>query len=463
MPRKKTVVELPPDNGEIAAAEETEDGNASYASAEEGSSTMANIGSEGSDPIEETGPPGEDDASILDDIPEIIELSPHAEMPDTQLDSDAAPLETLTPYGEEFNDAPPVNAGESSGTEELPPAAKATGSTRKRGRSKKQPPKSADTPAESITPKSGKPKSDKSENPTAAEDRKAFFALDFNKLDRELTPEQQQEWSSIYASYRGHNVMRGSIMGIDRHRIRARDCKTGEVAWHELYCAIIIPFRVRILIPETEMWDEGDERPAYVMRNISGASIDFVIIHVDREAGFAIGSRRLALRKRKYFFSTQPGLNTLGSRVNCDLLVVGPRRCLVSCFGYDIDLTQRELSYTAIPDLRDVYHSGDTLPCVIKSYDPPNNQLVVSVKETAPNPYDGAEFRHPVHSHRQAVIAGKYGGGVFCNLSDDVTVMCNYSFHYDDASFKIGDRVILIIQRYEDDKKQIYGKIVAKC
>ena len=77
--------------------------------------------------------------------------------------------------------------------------------------------------------------------------------------------------------------------------------------------------------------------------------------------------------------------------------------------------------------------------------------VINSVKETAPNPYDGAEFRHPVQSHRQGVIAGKYGGGVFCNLPDGVTVMCNYSFHYDDASFRSGDRVMLIIQRYDDN------------
>ena len=40
--------------------------------------------------------------------------------------------------------------------------------------------------------------------------------------------------------------------------------------------------------------------------------------------------------------------------------------------------------------------------------------------------------------------------------------MCNYAFHYDDSAFNSGDRVLLIIQRYDMEKKQIYGKIVAK-
>ena len=297
---------------------------------------------------------------------------------------------------------------------------------------------------------------------TPEEERRAFYGLNFNDLDRDLTPEQRQEWNSIYASYRGHTAMRGIVVGLDRLRLRVRDRNTGEMTWNRLYCAIVIPFRVRILIPETEMWMQGEERPSFVLRNIPGAVIDFVIIHVDREAGFAVGSRRLALPSRRYYFSTQPRMHAAGSRVTCDVLVVGPRRCLVSCNGYDMNLTQRELSYTAIADLREAYHSGQTLNCIVKDYDREENRLTISIKESVPNPYDGAEFRHPVQSHRQGVISGKYGGGVFCNLADGVTVMCNYSFHYDDSSFSIGDRVMLIVQRYDDSKKQIYGKIVAK-
>ena len=87
---------------------------------------------------------------------------------------------------------------------------------------------------------------------------------------------------------------------------------------------------------------------------------------------------------------------------------------------------------------------------------------MISVKETIPNPYDEADFRHPVGCSRQGVIAGKYGGGVFCNLTDGVTVPCNYSFQYEDGDFLIGDSVTVVIQRFDYEKKQVFGKIVAK-
>ena len=392
-----------------------------------------------------------------EEMPDILAVLPDSETtPKTVEEGDAEALENMIPYGEDAVD-PVGNEDIDSGKEPIKRSLESR-LTRKRTAAPKS---ETDTKAEVEDEEA--PPTDSPQAQTTEADRRAFYGLDFNELDRELTPEQRQEWNSIYASYRGRSVMTGTIVGIDRHRLRVRDRETGEMTSHRLYCAVVIPFRVRILIPETEMWLQGEERPGFVLRNIPGAAIDFVIIHVDREAGFAIGSRRLALPSRKYFFSTQPSLCAPGSRVNCEVLVVGPRRCLVTCHGHDIDLTQRELSYTAVPDLRDVYHSGQTMDCIVKAYDRSDGRLSISVKETAPNPYDGAEFRHPVHSHRQAVIAGKYGGGVFCNMADGVTVMCNYSFHYDDSAFRIGDRVMLIIQKYDDSKKQIYGKIVAKC
>ena len=275
-------------------------------------------------------------------------------------------------------------------------------------------------------------------------EKKSFYDLDFRALDQDLSPEQRQEWNTIYASF-----------------MTVRSAQTGQVETKRMYCAVIVPFRARILIPETEMWAENEERPAFVLRNMPGAQIDFVITHVDREAGFAIGSRRLALASRRYFFSTQP-LHQPGNRVPCHVLAVGPRRCLVECYGYDVNLSQRDMSYAAISDLREQYHPGDELTCVVKQFDRKAGTLEISVKETVPNPFDEASLRHPVGCRRRASIAGKYAGGVFCNIPDGAVIMCRYSFHYEDSDFKIGDTVMVVIQRYDEGKKQIFGKIVGR-
>lgn len=144
------------------------------------------------------------------------------------------------------------------------------------------------------------------------------------------------------------------------------------------------------------------------------------------------------------------------------MLSVGPRRCTVECYGHDIPMTQRDISYTAIPNLKAVYHPGQELDCIVKSYDAKSDTLVISIKETQSNPFDGAIDRHPVGCRRLAQISGKYGGGVFCNLPDGAVVMCNYNFQYQDGDFMVGDTVMLVIARYETEKKQIFGKILAK-
>lgn len=293
-------------------------------------------------------------------------------------------------------------------------------------------------------------------------DRQKFYELKFNELDRNLTQEERQEWNSIYASYRGRSALSGVIIGVDPLSIFVRNPKTGQMEKQTMYCAIVVPYRVRVVIPASEMWEPGQERPDFVLNNMVGASIDFIIIKVDRESKFAIGSRRLAGRAQRYFFAHREDLHRIGARVKCRTLAVGPRRCLVECYGHDIDVTQREMRYASIPDLRDEYHPGMEIDCVVKVYDPDQDKLVISIKETEANPFMGAEERHPVGARRLAVISGKYGGGVFCNLPDGVVCMCNYSYQHEDADFMVGENVMLLIQRYEDEKRQIYGKIMSK-
>lgn len=284
--------------------------------------------------------------------------------------------------------------------------------------------------------------------------RQAFFGLDFNDLDRDLSAEERQEWNSIYASYRGGSIMEGTIIGVDHHAIMRDGVE------HEMYSAVVVPHRIRIIIPASEMWMTEHERPDFVLRNMLGATIQFIITKVDRECDFAIGSRRKASLKRRYHFHNRPRLNAPSSHTTCSLLAVGPRRCLVDCHGYDINLSQRDLRYTAIPDLRTEYRPSDTLECVVKTY--AEQELTISVKEIGTHPFVGAEFRHPVGSERQATIAGKYGGGVFCNLPDGTICMCAYSSHYQDKDFHIDDTVIIVLQRYVQEKQQIYGKIIKK-
>ena len=293
-------------------------------------------------------------------------------------------------------------------------------------------------------------------------DRQLFYELRFNAIDRDLTPEERQAWNAIYASYRGRSALSGKVSGVDPRSVYVWNRRTEEREKLTMFCPVVMRYLVPIVIPASEMWETGKERPDFVTKNISGANLDFIIIKVDREGGFAVGSRRLASRSQRYFFAHREDLHRVGARIKCRMVAVGPRRCLVECYGHDIELTQREMRYAAIPDLRTEYHPGDERECIVKLYDPVKDELVISVKETEVNPFIGAELRHPVGCRRLAMISGKYGGGVFCNLPDGTVCMCNYSYQHDDSDFVVGENVILVVQRYDTERLQMFGKILSK-
>ena len=124
-----------------------------------------------------------------------------------------------------------------------------------------------------------------------------FFSLNFNELDRDLKEDERAEWNAIYASFRSKSALSGKIIGVDRF---TNDMGNGNI--QDVYCAIVIPYRVRIVIPAGEMWMDNAP-PDFVFRGMVGAKIEFVITRVEREAGFAMASRREAMRNRRYYFS----------------------------------------------------------------------------------------------------------------------------------------------------------------
>ncbi len=292
--------------------------------------------------------------------------------------------------------------------------------------------------------------------------KKTIFDLDLRELDRNLSVPERQEWSAIYASFRSRSIMTGTVIGADETTFDVLNRDTNEFEKVTLHSLVILNYRVKILIPETEVWMPGEERPPHVLRNMVGSQIDYVILEVDREGGCAVASRRMALAARRYYFSNPRIEHKAGDMLKCRVIVVGAKRCIVECGGYNFNLEQRDLSYTMIPDLRAKYHPGQELDCVLKEYDKEAGRLFVSVKETTPNPFVDADLRHPVGSRRQAVISGKYAGGVFCNLPDDTVCLCLYSAQHSDANFAIGDSVIIVIRQYDYGRQFIFGRILAK-
>lgn len=100
--------------------------------------------------------------------------------------------------------------------------------------------------------------------------RERFFALDLRELDESLTPEERVEWDNIYASFRSGSLMRGRIIGME-HMPRPEadhDPEAADSEGTDMPCMIVLPYRVKILIPEPFFWWPGEEREALSLIHI---------------------------------------------------------------------------------------------------------------------------------------------------------------------------------------------------
>jgi len=271
-----------------------------------------------------------------------------------------------------------------------------------------------------------------------------FNEVNTAELDKDLTREEQAEWNSIYASYRSGSLLSGTVSGIDGYRI-------GDST--RTLAAVIIPYRVKILIPELYLWENCEKVPERITRNLLGAKIDFVVQKIDRENGFCVASRIAAAKiKRK----RQP---KKGDYITCNVLAVGKSKLLAEACGFDVSLTQRDLCYSIAPDLRFKFTNGQPLTAVVKETD---GDFSISVRDASPHPYDGVKLRHPINSRRVSIIVGKYKGAVFCKLENDFDCLCKYSEYQNDADFDVGDKVVIAVKKHYDSNKRVYGVIISK-
>ena len=282
-------------------------------------------------------------------------------------------------------------------------------------------------------------------------------------LEAEPLPEDAaDDMPEPVASFRSKSVLTGKIIGVDRHTFNVRNRETGLLERWVMHCAVMIRYRVKVLIPETEMWLPGQERPSHVLRNMTGAEVGYTILDVDRKGGVAIASRRMAAVSLCRAFDNVRGGHFVGERLPCRVLTVGPNRCLLECGGRDLTLGYRDMLYASCPDLRERFRPGDQLECILKEYNRRSGAFAVSVKESQPHPFIGVTVRHPLGSRRQATISGKYGGGVFCTMADDTTCLCLYTALHTDRDFQSGDEVLLVVSKYDYEQCLIYGRILSK-
>ena len=90
-----------------------------------------------------------------------------------------------------------------------------------------------------------------------AKAREEFFRLDIKTLDRALSPLQKKEWTDIYSSFRAGTPIAGTVSGKEEIELTVRNKETGRPERISVLCFTVINYRVKVLIPETALWNNG--------------------------------------------------------------------------------------------------------------------------------------------------------------------------------------------------------------
>ena len=281
--------------------------------------------------------------------------------------------------------------------------------------------------------------------------RREFNATAFAELDRNLSDEEREEWNAIYASFSSRSLLRNTVIGLETIPF-----PTDENMEQALTCMVVMRHLVKVLIPLPLFWLE----PTGINPNsVIGAEIDYIIIGGDREGECAVAARSLALEQQRWHALNVQHI-TEGDVVSASVLACGPTRITVTACGFDVTMGQQAMSYTYLADMREEYHAGQQLQAKVLSVG--EDMLALSVRDVGTDPYLNAELRHSVGSSRIGTISSKYAGGVFCRLTDGCTVVCRYAQQFSDDEFRVGDRVVVQIRSFVDEKRWLRGKIRGK-
>lgn len=161
-----------------------------------------------------------------------------------------------------------------------------------------------------------------------------FKDLNLAEFDKDLTEGEKAEWQAIYASYRSGSIISGEVVGVDLHEFNLVPEGKKKAVRKSVRCLIIIKYRIKIIIPETEVFLDDFDSGYHILHSMCGTTVNYVITYIDREAGFAVASRKLALVKIRAA-TARRGLEA-GQIIDVKVLSVGRGVCTVHYGGYDI-------------------------------------------------------------------------------------------------------------------------------
>lgn len=246
-----------------------------------------------------------------------------------------------------------------------------------------------------------------------------------------------QEWVDIYESRQTKKMLADQVKSIETH-----DNKQ---------CAIVFHGNVKVLIPLTEMGLKTDDEgmAIKVMYGMAGATIDYIIMGINREDEICIGSRGKAMQIRQ----KELGKIKAGQKITARIVAVGRTAAIAEAYGVETKLKAIDINWGYMEDIRNYLSVGDELEMLVKEIDAEAKTLKLSIKEATDDPYINIDKKYRIDSKYVATITGIAEYGIFVNLEPGVDALCPHP-GYTNLRLSTGDQVFVKLKQLNPEKRQ---------
>jgi small subunit ribosomal protein S1 len=252
-----------------------------------------------------------------------------------------------------------------------------------------------------------------------------------------------QDWVDIYSSRQNNTILQATVRGVEEKMYSHAGNK-------KMPCAVLEIGDVRGLIPIEFLGTQNRDEA----RQLIGEKIVFIVVAIDKENGFFVGSRKTAIDEMK-------NLTLKKIEVGDDVMAV-IRRVYNSTLHVDIGgiecrIPTSEVSYGWIDSLHDFYKAGDHTKVRITKIDKKKKEVEVSMKATKVNPWDSISNHFTEQAEYVAKVSGVSEFGTFVELKEGISGLAQHLRH---EVLKKGDKVLIRVMKIRPKDQKINVKVV---
>lgn len=254
-------------------------------------------------------------------------------------------------------------------------------------------------------------------------------------------------WQKVYESRQNQTILQALVTGMENKVYQVNPVK-------EKLCVLVEVGDIRGMIPIDFLgFEENDPKQVDKARRLLGEHVAFVVIAVDRDNNFFVGSRSEALKQMadQCLKRIHVGDDTLAV-----VRQVFNNNMIVDIGGIQPSIPASEISHGWVDSVHDHYKVGDHIKVRVQEIDKKNRTVKVSVKALQPNVWDRITEYYKEKGEYIGTVSGTAEFGAYITLREGVSGLAPLLRH---EIVKKGDKVRVRVNEIKKEKHQMNLKI----